>query len=123
MTEENDPVSEAGGLPLASQKTKEQWLEEGKVFTFYQPTRYEEGLTAYEQAIRLDPNDGLAWRMKGYTLCALRLYEEALAAYQQAISLDPTDVEAHIGKGNVLSNLKRYEEALPVYEQAIQLDP
>jgi tetratricopeptide (TPR) repeat protein len=74
MSEENNVTSEADELPPASQKTKEQWLEEGKVLTFHAPTRYEEGLAAYEQAIRLAPNDGLAHRMKGYTLRALRRY-------------------------------------------------
>jgi tetratricopeptide (TPR) repeat protein len=48
---------------------------------FNVPIRYEEGLIAYEQAIRLDPTFGLAWRMKGYTFRALKRYEEALAAY------------------------------------------
>ena len=62
----------------------------------------------YEQAIRLDPACGLAWRMKGYTLRALKRYEEALAAYEQAISLDATDAEASTGKGNTLYDLKRY---------------
>ncbi len=82
MTEENNPGSEAVGLPPATQKTKEQWLEEGKVLMFYAPIRYEEALAAFEQALRLDPNDGLTYRMKGMALRALRRNEEALAAYE-----------------------------------------
>ncbi len=72
MTEENNPGSEAVGLPPTTQKTKEQWLEEGKVLMFYAPIRYEEALAAFEQALRLDPNDGLTYRMKGMALRALR---------------------------------------------------
>src|SRR5207249_7558964 len=123
MSEENNLTSQADELPPASQKTKEQWLDEGHLLAFYAPIRSEEGLAAYEQAIRLDPTYGLAWRMKGYTLSALRRYEEALAAYEQAISLDATDAEAYTGKGDTLYALKRYEEALKAYEQALHLDP
>src|SRR5260221_14748310 len=102
MSEENNVTSQADELPPASQKTKEQWLDEGNLLSFYAPRRYEEGLAAYEQAIRLDPTYGLAWRMKGYTLRALKRYEAALAAYEQAISLDATDAqrseERRVGK-------------------------
>ncbi len=123
MTEENNPGSEAVGLPPATQKTKEQWLEEGKVLMFYAPIRYEEALAAFEQALRLDPNDGLTYRMKGMALRALRRNEEALAAYEQAIVLDATDAEAHSGKGDTLFALKRYEEALAAYENPSTLSP
>ena len=123
MSEENHLMSQADELPLASQKTKEQWLDEGHLLSFYAPIRSEEGLAAYEQAIRLDPTYELAWRMKATPLRALKRYEEALAAYEQAISLDPTDVQAYTGKGDILYELKRYEEALLTYEQAIALEP
>src|SRR5205807_928969 len=45
------------------QKTKEQWLEEGN--THYRAKRYEDALSAYEQAIRLDPNYAFAYQNKG----------------------------------------------------------
>src|SRR5437763_10608738 len=109
MSEENNLTNEADELPPATQKTKEQWLHEGNIFSFYAPIRYEEGLAAYEQALRLDPTYGLAWCMKGYTLRALNRAEEALTAYEQPSSLDATDVEACVGKGNTIYDLKRYE--------------
>ena len=107
MSEENNLTSEADDLPPAVQKTKEQWLDEGNFLSFYAPIRSEEGLAAYEQAIRLDPTYALAWRMKATPLRALKRYEEALASYEQAISLDDTDAQAYTGKGNILYDLKR----------------
>src|SRR5437763_16160441 len=121
MAEENDPVSEADGLPPATRKTKEQWLEEGNVLAFYEPLRREEGLGAYDQAIRLDPNYGLAHRMNGYTLRALQKYAEALVAYDQAISLDASDADAYTGKGETLYDLTQHEEALSTYELSPRL--
>lgn len=68
MTEETDRLHSDGRFPSASQKTNEQWLEEGKGLTFSAPVWYEEALAAYEPAIRLDPIDELAYRLKGFAL-------------------------------------------------------
>jgi tetratricopeptide (TPR) repeat protein len=106
---------------LISLKTKEEWLNEGDALCGLK--RYEEALAAYDQAIRLDPNDALTYRRKGNALYGLKRYEEALAAYEQAIHLDPNLAATYYNKGIALRNLKRYEEALTALEQAIHLDP
>ena len=51
------------GLPEASQKTNDQWIEEGN--KFFRLKQYTEALAAYEQAIRLDPNYAVAYNNKG----------------------------------------------------------
>src|SRR6266699_1091567 len=51
--------------------------------------RYEKALAAYELALRLDPDDALAYNGKGNALDDLNRYEEALVAYEQAIIQDP----------------------------------
>ena len=104
-----------------SLKTKDGWLNES--FVLDHLNRYEEALAAYEQAIRLDPNDALAYRGKGDALYYLARLGEALAAYEQAIRLDPNDALAYRGKGFALFVLLRFEEALAAFEQAIRLDP
>jgi len=101
------------------QKTKEQWLEEGK--RLRNRKRYEEALAAYEQAIRIDPNNALAYSNKGYILYELKMYEEALAAYDQVIRLDPNYAFVYHNKGNALYGLNRKEEAQQAYEKDRQL--
>src|SRR6266567_5330580 len=118
------PVSQTPlptNLPTKVQKTKEQWLEEGN--RFFDLERYQEGLAAYEQALRLDPNDAVAFATKGYALYELKRFEEALAACEQAIRLDPNYAAAYNNKGWALNGLKRYQEGLAACEQAIRLDP
>jgi tetratricopeptide (TPR) repeat protein len=83
----------------------------------------EEALAAYEEAIRLDPTDALAYNNKGNVLQALGQYEEARVAFDEAIRLDPTHADAYCNKGTVLQSLGRYEEAIVVYDEAIRLDP
>jgi tetratricopeptide (TPR) repeat protein len=106
---------------LISLKTKKEWLKEGNAL--YGLKRYEEALAAFEQAIRLDPNDASTYHGKGIALGGLKRYEEALAAFEQAIRLDPNNPTYHANKGIALFKLERYEEALIAYEEAIRLDP
>ncbi len=101
------------------QKTREQWLEEGNAL--YDFKRYEEALAAFEQALRLAPNNAWAYIGKGTALYYLNRLEEAFAAYEQALHLDPNDAFAYYIKGNTLEHLGRKQEARRAYERARQL--
>lgn len=100
--------------------TQEQLLDSGDEHS--KAARYTEALTAYEQAIHLDPSDATAYTKKGETLYKVQRYEEALTALDQAIHLDPTSAFAYAYKGKTLNELQRYEEALSAYEQVIRLN-
>ena len=117
--EQGRPKEEQPAPP--SQKSREQWLDEGKAF--HNLKRSEEALSAYDQAIRLDPNYARAYAHKGWALNDLKRYEEALQACEQALRLDPNSAHAYVNKGWALNDLKRYEEALQACEQALRLDP
>ncbi|SRR6266567_2447403 len=69
----------------ALQKTSKQWSEEGK--TLLDLKRYEEALAAYNQAIRLDPNDAGAYHNKGIALEHLEKKQEAQQANNRARQL------------------------------------
>ena len=69
----------------ALQKSKEQWITEGN--SLYELKRYKEAITAYEQAIRLDPNDAWAYNNKGLALEQLGKKREAQQAYTRAKQL------------------------------------
>jgi Flp pilus assembly protein TadD len=69
--------------------------------------RYAKALTAFERALRLDPQDADTWAKKGAALQALGRYEEALAAYEEALRLNPNESAATDGKANALSRLGR----------------
>jgi len=85
--------------------------------------RYGEALSAFEQALRLDPKDASIYNFKGVILCDLKRYNEALAAFEQALQFDPGFAIAYSNRGVALSGLKRYNEAIDACEQAIRLDP
>ena len=101
------------------QRSPEQWLEES--LRLFALLRYEEGLAALEQVLRLNPNNALAYTLKGTALVDLRQDQEALKAYEQALRLDPNYAYAYYNKGNTLERLGRKREAQRAHERARQL--
>jgi tetratricopeptide (TPR) repeat protein len=89
-----------------------------------QPTakHLEEGLSAFDQLICVDPHCVEAYKAKGNILRDLGRYKEALDTYQRAIELKPDYMWAWYDKGDILHKLKRYEEAAAAFGHAIELD-
>ncbi|MFA5347581.1 MAG: tetratricopeptide repeat protein [Methanoregula sp.] len=58
------------------------WYHKGLILS--QLKRFEEALSAYDEAIRLDPDYAPVWSDKGFTLRQLNRFEEALSAYDAA---------------------------------------
>ncbi len=85
--------------------------------------RYEEALTAYNQAIAMKADDPKIWNNKGAALAKLERYKEALAAYDAALAFRPNFAKAWHNRGTALAKLKRYEEALEAFEEVIRLKP
>jgi tetratricopeptide (TPR) repeat protein len=109
--------------PSVFEKTLKQYLDEGEAL--FKTEHYEEALTIFERAIRLDSKSAEAYYRIGKVLERLgqeRLWE-ALAAYSQAIYLDPKFTNAYISKGDIHYIFQRYDEALGDYQEAIRVAP
>ncbi len=82
-----------------------------------------EALEAFEQAIRLDPNNADAYCNKGTVLRWLHRDDEALAMYDRAIELAPDATWQHLNKAAYLRELGRNEESLQSFRLVTRLDP
>jgi len=56
-----------------------------------------EAVSAYEQAIQLNPEEVMAYTQLGVAYEYLKRYGEAIEAYQQALRLMPSEAKAHYG--------------------------
>ena len=130
---------------LRSQKTADQWMEEGSRLIHL--NRLEDALTAFTYATELAPYSAMAYSGKGAVLEHLGRYEEALELREEAIRialrsaegnkfalLRPLSVSGGIeteafmavfysDKGRLLNYLNRLEESLAAYNQAIDFFP
>jgi tetratricopeptide (TPR) repeat protein len=84
-------AEEAGDLiksvgQSADPNTAQAWWNKG--VAFYYQGKYDDAITAYEEAIRLDPNYATAWYYKALAFKALGRTADADAAYAKAKELD-----------------------------------
>lgn len=111
------PAPEPEGAPLLAREL----IDKG--YSLTELGRYDEALTAYDQAIEQQPDLSWAWARKGRTLRLLERYTDALVCYDKALELQPRYAWAWNGKGVILERLNRMDEALVCFKTATELHP
>lgn len=82
-----------------------------------------EAITAYNNAIVLDPGRSDYYNGLGLAIYRERNFDTALRAFVKATELDPTDATAHYNEACMLAILGKSEEAISSLAEAITLDP
>ena len=80
-------------------------------------------LADYNQAINLNPNDGVTYVSRGLFYYEQEKNKLALTDYNQAIDLNPKLAEAYNNRGLLSSEQGKKDLALADYNQAIDLNP
>ena len=106
--------------PVQTNAVREKCLEGDEL---RKQQRYSQALQAYEEALRLDPQNFYAWNGKGTTLYNQGNYKKALEAYQRATEIEPDNPIVWVSAGLVLNRLQRYQQALVHFERALALEP
>lgn len=93
--------------------------------------QYEEALASFEQSLKLNPDDFIAWVWKAGAYTHLDEYSKALAALNEALKRCPIVVEEDseydrqaiiLFRGVVLQELGRHQEAYECYHQALEIE-
>ncbi len=87
------------------------------------PERQLEALKLYEQAIAIEPLNGVAWCNAGNIYVRLGDLNEASNCYAQAVRLEPNDGCGYYNLGWVHLTLGRYHQAVECLTASIKLDP
>ncbi len=81
-------------------------------------------LSDYNDAIRVDPNNSLAYLGRGVLLATRkRAYDRAIEDFDKVLTLQPDNVDALIARGNAYSQLGDNGRALADLDRAIALAP
>lgn len=99
----------------------EDYIKQGLVYG--QQGKHKEALSAFKEAIRLDPNNPLGQSLVGTAYSSLGQFEAAIPYYKKAISLKPDFYSPYFNLGSVYNHLNRNQEAVEAYKQAIKLKP
>jgi superkiller protein 3 len=100
------------------------WNEKGNIH--FKQGDFEQAISAYNQAIEIDPAFG--WPYSNLALCyfALGQHAQAIQFYQKSIELLGTDADRAVswnGLGNVYRAMGNYPNAVAAYQRAGDLDP
>lgn len=84
---------------------------------------YQEAITTYSTAIKLNPNEAKAHWGLCYSLNSTGKFAEAVPECELALKLNPNYPQALWSKGYAFEQQKKYQEALDLYDQALKIDP
>ncbi len=104
------------------QRTAERWFEKGLELE-QTGAPVEEIVSAYEQAVSLDPQSAGALVNLGTIYFNTRSFAEAERCYKKAIAADPNYALAHFNLGNLHDERGDRTKALLHYSSAVRLNP
>jgi tetratricopeptide (TPR) repeat protein len=84
--------------------------------------RYKEAIASYDIAIKINPENYLAWYNRAVQLAELSMHEQAIYSYKQAIKINHGSSMSYSNMGVELAKLERYEQAIVSYNMAIKID-
>jgi tetratricopeptide (TPR) repeat protein len=86
-----------------------------------QAGRYDQALQAFDQALKLKPNDPALITYKATVYYAKRNNPQAMQLCEQAIKLNPNFARAYYQRGMIYQSQEKYREALPELKKAKSL--
>jgi len=109
-------------VPPGRGESKSRELAEFNMGSTYLATgRYADAVRAFENVVKINPKNEVAWNNLGSALSKLEKHEDALHCYEKALEINPNFEIAWNNKGNALARLGRFEEALRCYDEAISI--
>jgi predicted O-linked N-acetylglucosamine transferase (SPINDLY family) len=84
--------------------------------------RFDQALSNYDEAIRINPDFAEAHASRGSALFALNRFNEAGESYDKAIALRP-DADTYKQCGDLCVTLYRFDAAIAFYDNALKLRP
>lgn len=81
--------------------------------------QYEEALSWYDQALKIDPKDINTLFKKALLLSKIGKYEQAVFLFDQVIEIDPTLVSALVNRRIVLEKLGKHFGVVPISDKQL----
>ena len=84
--------------------------------TLFKQGRVEEAITRFQAAVKLNPDDAVAWYNLAYANRKAAHYEQAAEAYAKYTAMQPEDADGWFGYGESLRQKGKSAEAIKAYE-------
>ena len=90
---------------------------------FHNAKRYDESLTCYNEALKINPDFAKCLISRGLLLDDMGKKEEALQDYNKALEINPDYAICLHNRGILLKEMGKNEEALQNYNKALEINP
>lgn len=117
--ETSDPVGVSSFVPMEPQDRYQQLINQA--LADFQAERYEDALTAIQQALEIFPRDPFALNLLGSIYTKQEKWDEAQRFFNRALNEDPGFFPARFNLGEVLFLQGKNEEALTYFENLNQM--
>jgi Tfp pilus assembly protein PilF len=107
--------------PVYQANNAQHYLREAQ--TAFKNRNYKFVISAYDEALYLNPDNVSAYNSRGLAYYHLRDYYQAINNYNEALRLDPTYHDAYIGRGLAYYELEQFRRAIIDYNDAIHINP
>ncbi len=97
------------------------YIETGN--TLKEQGKLDQAIANYQQALKIEPNNALAYNQMGEIYVQQGKLDAAIAACQNAIKIKPNLAAAYKNLGNALQAGGKIEEAIRAYSKAVEIDP
>ncbi len=91
--------------------------------TFQEAIYSTKSLEVADEILKINPNSGDAYRIKGYAYEMIQNYPESEVNYKKAIELAPTDAMAHANLGHAYELQSKDQLAINSYKDALAINP
>ena len=88
----------------------------------YRLDRYEEAVRRFDDAIRMDPDDGNSYYLKGLALTEMQLEDEALKSFRKSSELDPVDPWPYFQIAEIFWQRDQNKQALRELDLGLRYD-
>ena len=118
----NMQASPSGDLVLQDNLAVSQvYMDQATVF--FEKKQWEKSIAACQEALRICPNMGEAYKIWGNCLQQSGNSAEAIGIYAKALELQPNMAEIYCNLGSIYAKSQKWQQAIEHYQKSIAIDP
>jgi O-antigen biosynthesis protein len=114
-------ISPSGELVLEEDLAIAQVYIE-QALAFFEQKQWDKSISACQQALRIYPNMGEAYKVWGNCLQQLGKSAEAIGIYAKALEVRPDMAEIYCNLGSIYAKAKKWQQAIENYQKSIIID-
>ena len=107
-------------IPLWSQ-TANYFSRQG--FELAKLGEYQDALTQYDEAVRLNPRSGAIHYYRGLCQYELEYFDDAIKSFSYALIINTQHSKAYFYRGRAKSKMQLHDEAIVDYNKALEIEP